>query len=66
VQNYIGTGWPVADGPAVELACTFYERALRRECLAEALAAGRKAILAQGPTWGAYHHYGDPNAKLVS
>jgi hypothetical protein len=36
--------------------------------LGESLAAARSALLGlrQGNTWGAYQHYGQPNAKLVA
>jgi hypothetical protein len=80
VANYVGAGWAVADGPAVEFAREFYAQALagvaaRRlrsaagaaggKSLGDALAAARRLILDQGPTWGAYQHYGDPGARLV-
>jgi pimeloyl-ACP methyl ester carboxylesterase/O-acetyl-ADP-ribose deacetylase (regulator of RNase III) len=65
IQNYIGAGWPVADDAAVKFAATFYERVLEAETLGQALAAARTAILDEGPTWGAYHHYGQVDAVLV-
>lgn len=66
VQNYIGAGWPVGDTQAVAFAKTFYEGALAGKTLGEALSDGRKAILDEGSTWGAYHHYGRANATLVA
>jgi CHAT domain-containing protein len=65
VQNYIGSGWPVGDTQAVAFAGAFYAKALAGGELGDALADGRRAILGQGSTWGAYHHYGRSNAKLV-
>jgi pimeloyl-ACP methyl ester carboxylesterase/O-acetyl-ADP-ribose deacetylase (regulator of RNase III) len=66
IQNYIGAGWPVADDAAVKFAATFYERVLDSETLGQALSAARTAILDEGPTWGAYHHYGQVDATLVT
>ena len=66
IQNYIGTGWPVADDPAVMFATTFYEETLKGETLGEALARAREQILSEGSTWGAYQHYGQVDARLVT
>jgi hypothetical protein len=66
IQNYIGTGWPVDDVPAVEFASVFYQYALAGETLGEALAAARKRIMGQGSTWGAYQHYGQVNGTLIT
>jgi len=66
IQNYIGSGWPVDDEPAVEFASVFYENALRGEILGESLSLARKKIIGQGSTWGAYQHYGQVNARLVT
>ena len=65
VQNYIGAGWPVGDAQAVNFTTAFYRRALAGAMLGDAVSDGRKAILGQGSTWGAYHHYGRSNAVLV-
>jgi CHAT domain-containing protein len=65
IHNYIGAGWPVDDEPAVRFAEIFYKRALDGETLGEALSAARLAILHQGSTWGAYHHYGQAEMPLV-
>lgn len=65
VQNYIGTGWAVDDMAAVQFAEVFYERALGGNFLADSLAEARRAIFDSGPTWGAYQHYGQSNARLV-
>ncbi len=66
IQNYIGTGWPVADDPAVTFAATFYEEALKGETLGEALALAREKILSEGSIWGAYQYYGQVDATLVA
>ncbi len=66
IQNYIGAGWPVDDEPAVEFATVFYENALLAQTLADSLAAARKKIMGQGSTWGAYQHYGQVNAQLLT
>jgi CHAT domain-containing protein len=65
ITNYIGTGWPVEDGPAVTFATVFYENVLQGERLGDALATARQQILDDGPTWGAYQHYGQVAARLV-
>jgi CHAT domain-containing protein len=65
VQNYIGTGWPVVDQTATTFATAFYRRALRGAFLSDALAEAREAIMQEGPTWGAYQHYGQSTARLV-
>jgi hypothetical protein len=66
VRNYIGAGWPVDDGPAVQFATVFYENALAGETLGDSVAEARKQILGQGSTWGAYQHYGQVNGKLLA
>ena len=66
VQNYIGTGWPVDDAAALEFAKVFYTEALSGNDLGCALAKAREAILACGSTWGAYQHYGQATAKLIT
>jgi hypothetical protein len=65
VQNYIGTGWPVVDQTATTFATEFYKRVLRGAFLSDALAEAREAIMEEGPTWGAYQHYGQSTARLV-
>lgn len=65
VPNYIGSGWPVGDEQAVTFSSVFYAIALKGKSLGEALADARKAILDEGPTWGAYQHYGQAEAKIV-
>ena len=66
IQNYIGAGWPVEDIPAVKFARVFYEKTLEGEMLGDALSEARRAIMSYGSTWGAYHHYGQVNARLVT
>ncbi len=66
VQNYIGTGWPVDDAAALTFAECFYTEALFGAELGAALAEARTKILNQGSTWGAYQHYGQATATLIS
>lgn len=66
VQNYIGTGWKVNDAAATLFATTFYSKALAGYLIGDALAAARREIFDYGPTWGAYQHYGQSNARLTS
>jgi pimeloyl-ACP methyl ester carboxylesterase len=65
IVNYIGTGWPVEDVPAVTFATVFYEKVLEGERLGDALSTARQTILDHGPTWGAYQHYGQVATRLV-
>ena len=66
VENYIGTGWPVDDAAALEFAKVFYTEALSGQELGASLSKAREAILASGSTWGAYQHYGQATAKLLT
>ncbi|HJQ69300.1 MAG TPA: CHAT domain-containing protein [Blastocatellia bacterium] len=67
VQNYIGAGWPVVDQTATTFATAFYEKALSGSLLSDALADARRKIMDDGSTtWGAYQHYGQSTARLVS
>jgi hypothetical protein len=50
----------------VTFATTFYEETLKGETLGEALARAREQILSEGSTWGAYQHYGQVDARLVT
>jgi pimeloyl-ACP methyl ester carboxylesterase len=61
VTNYIGSGWPVNDGQATQLARTFYEGLLTGKPICDALQVARRQISSYGDTWGAYQHYGNPN-----
>jgi hypothetical protein len=61
VSNYVGSGWPVNDEQATQLARTFYEILLTGKPICDALQAGRAKISGYGNTWGAYQHYGNPN-----
>lgn len=64
-RNYIGTGWPVDDGVAAEVATTFYREFLAGASLADSLATARRgAQRAPSSTWGAYQHYGWANETL--
>ena len=68
VQNYVGAGWPVEDDPGVLMAKTFYENALKGETLGASLSAARRDVMKNymTSTWGAYQHYGQVNAVLVT
>ncbi len=66
VQNYIGTGWPVDDAAALRFATVFYEKALSGADLGSSLAEARREILTDGSTWGAYQHYGQATAELIT
>lgn len=80
VRNYVGTGWAVNDVQARAVAREFYRRVLgvppRDDpgrapaappmVIGRALAEARVAIRKSGgTTWGAYHHYGQWNDKLL-
>ncbi len=65
IQNYIGTGWRVGDGDALEFAQIFYQEALEGRLLGDALAKARQKIFDSGSTWGAYQHYGQSNARII-
>ncbi len=75
IENYIGAGWQVSDEHAVRFAQTFYQKTIENGLtLGEALSESRmsispqhnKNILPTDSTWGAYQHYGNPNAQLVN
>ena len=53
------------DDAAELFAQVFYKNALAGEYLGDALSAARTAIFQSGPTWGAYQHYGQSNARVV-
>lgn len=78
IENYIGTGWEVADKAAVTFAENFYKAALGKDRdqqqLARAAASAREALLHQSlespdngscTTWGAYQYYGQPRSRLI-
>jgi CHAT domain-containing protein len=65
VSNYIGSGWPVNDEQATQLARTFYEELLTGKPICDALQAGRRQISSYGDTWGAYQHYGHPSDIVI-
>jgi CHAT domain-containing protein len=66
VQNYIGTGWPVDDAAALEFSKVFYKETLSGSEFGISLSKAREAILTSGSTWGAYQHYGQATAKLIT
>ena len=65
VRNYIGAGWPVDDDPAVLFASTFYEAMLSGELLGDSLVRARRSVFNDGATWGAYHHYGNVDERVL-
>ena len=74
IENYIGAGWQVSDEHAVKFAQTFYQKTIENGLtLGTALSEARmiispqhtKGVLPSDSTWGAYQHYGNPNARLV-
>lgn len=75
IENYIGAGWQVSDEHAIKFAQTFYQTTIENgRSLGEALSEARmsispqhrKDVLPSDSTWGAYQHYGNPNARLVN
>ena len=75
IENYIGSGWQVSDEHAIKFAQTFYQNTIKEaKVLGEALSEARISIsphhdaklLPSDSTWGAYQHYGNPNARLVN
>ncbi len=74
IENYIGAGWQVSDEHAIKFAQTFYQKTIENGLtLGEALSESRMSIspqharvLPSDSTWGAYQHYGNPNAQLVN
>jgi hypothetical protein len=81
IQNYIGTGWAVDDALAKQFAIAFYRTVLANTAppatLGDALAFARTEVLRlerqqehehrqRVPTWAAYQHYGQANAKLIA
>jgi hypothetical protein len=69
VADYIGTAWPVPDGPARTFAATFYKTLLEEPskhlggALQEArmhLYDARSKNSDRESAWAAYQHYGDP------
>ncbi|MEY4375765.1 MAG: hypothetical protein RJB26_315 [Pseudomonadota bacterium] len=65
IAHYIGTWWPVADGPAATFATRFHTRLLQGATLGAAVLAARTAVHQQGSgDWADYLHYGDPQADV--
>jgi pimeloyl-ACP methyl ester carboxylesterase len=67
VPNYIGTGWPVDDAQAVNMAHCFYNEVVKGSALGPALQGARKSVFKEGSgsTWGAYQLYGNPGDTLL-
>ncbi len=70
VRHFIAANRVIYDQGAVQFATTFYRQLLARsgERVGAAVLAARKSLYQQenlyGPLWAAYHHYGDPTARL--
>lgn len=71
VRNYVGAGWAVDDAQARAVAAAFYEQALGLasgggpDTLGDALLTARRGVMDRGNTWGAYHHYGTWDDRLL-
>jgi hypothetical protein len=69
-RHFIAANRVIYDQGAVDFATAFYQRLLAPpgDRLGAAVLAARRALFAQehlyGPLWAAYHHYGDPTARL--
>jgi pimeloyl-ACP methyl ester carboxylesterase len=70
VRHFIAANRPIYDQGAVDFATMFYRTLLAPPgaFVGDAVRAARRALHAQeemyGPLWAAYHHYGDPSARL--
>jgi hypothetical protein len=69
VRHFIAANRVIYDQGAVQFATTLYRRLLAPPSeVGEAVLAARNALHSQeelyGPLWAAYHHYGDPSARL--
>lgn len=69
VRHFIAANRPIYDDGAVEFATTFYQRLLGTSAEAgDAVRVARLRLHGQqdrfGPLWAAYHHYGDPTARV--
>ena len=68
---FIGSAWPVRDGPASRFAAAFYESLLSGATLAEAATSARNAARTSASgaeldaSWLAFKVYGHPRARLV-
>lgn len=70
IRHFIAANRVIYDQGAVHFATTFYRQLLARagERVGGAVLAARRTLHRQeslyGPLWAAYHHYGDPTARL--
>jgi hypothetical protein len=69
VRHFIAANRVVYDEGAAEFATTLYRKLLAPPAeVGDAVLAARVALAGQehlyGPLWAAYHHYGDPSARL--
>jgi CHAT domain-containing protein len=66
--GYIGSLWPVYDGPAAEFAVSVYHRVLEGYTIGEAVRLARLDSRQAHPdqiTWATFVLYGDPQFRLV-
>lgn len=62
---FVGTAWPVKNGPANAFASAFYSSLKQGKTLAEASIAARNAAKFEDASWLAYRVYGEPSARVV-
>ena len=66
ITHYLGTWWPVADGPAARFAATFHAEVLAGASCGAAVLSARQAVRHDGSSdWADYLHYGDPGSVLL-
>lgn len=65
VANFLGTYWPVGDGPACKFAESFYQGLLAGQPLGPCVTGARRVVQESGSAdWADYLHYGSPNFVL--
>ena len=66
ITHYLGTWWPVADGPAANFAAAFHASVLAGGSCGAAVLAARQTVQRGGSSdWADYLHYGDPDSVLL-
>lgn len=66
IAHYLGTWWPVTDGPAARFATVFHARLLAGDSCGAAVLAARRGVQKAGSAdWADYLHYGDPATVLL-
>ncbi len=65
IGHYLGTWWPVSDGPAATFAVAFHRALLAGAACGPAVLAARRAVHDTGSAdWADFMHYGDPGAAV--